>query len=37
LEEVLKRFQEWEVDWKGAERAHTSTVRGWDKLPVVVS
>jgi cytochrome P450 len=37
LEEVLKRFPEWEVDWKGAERAHTSTVRGWDKLPVVVS
>jgi cytochrome P450 len=36
LEEVLDRFPEWEVDWSGAEQAHTSTVRGWEKLPVVV-
>jgi cytochrome P450 len=35
LEEVLKRWPEWEVDWAGAEWAHTSTVRGWDALPVV--
>jgi cytochrome P450 len=34
LEEVLKRFPEWDVDWASAERAHTSTVRGWDRLPV---
>jgi cytochrome P450 len=34
LEEVLKRFPEWEVDWKNAVQAHTSTVRGWQKLPV---
>lgn len=34
LEEVLKRFPEWEVDWDKAERAHTSTVRGWEQLPV---
>jgi cytochrome P450 len=34
LEEVLKRFPEWEVDWDHAVRAHTSTVRGWEKLPV---
>jgi len=25
----------WEVDWDHAEQAHTSTVRGWDRLPVV--
>ena len=37
LDEVLNRFPDWEVDWDGAERAHTSTVRGWDKLPVVAS
>jgi cytochrome P450 len=37
LDEVLNRFPDWEVDWDGAERAHTSTVRGWDKLPVVTS
>ena len=34
LEEVIKRFPEWEVDWDKAVRAHTSTVRGWEKLPV---
>jgi cytochrome P450 len=34
LEEVLKRFPRWEVDWDHAVQAHTSTVRGWEKLPV---
>ena len=36
LEEVLKRFPEWEVDWDRAVQAHTSTVRGWDSLPVKI-
>ena len=36
LDEVLNRFPEWDVDWDGAVQAHTPTVRGWDKLPVVV-
>jgi len=35
LEEVLKRFPTWEVDWDHAVQAHTSTVRGWESLPVV--
>jgi cytochrome P450 len=34
LDEVLKRFPTWEVDWDNAEQAHTTTVRGWDRLPV---
>ena len=34
LEEVLKRWPEWEVDWDHAVQAHTSSVRGWEKLPV---
>jgi cytochrome P450 len=34
LDEVLNRFPEWEVDWDNAEQAHTSTVRGWERLPV---
>jgi cytochrome P450 len=34
LEEILKRFPDWEVDWDNAVQAHTSTVRGWQKLPV---
>jgi cytochrome P450 len=36
LDEVLKRFPEWEVDWSGATLAPTSTVRGWDNLPVII-
>jgi cytochrome P450 len=37
LEEVLKRFPEWEVDWGNAKLATTSTVRGWETLPVFTS
>ena len=29
LEEVLKRWPDWEVDYDNAEKAHTSSVRGW--------
>jgi cytochrome P450 len=36
LEEVLKRFPEWEVDYDMAVQARTSTVRGWETLPVHV-
>jgi cytochrome P450 len=35
LEEVLNRFPDWEVDTDNAVRALTSTVRGWESLPVV--
>ena len=35
LDEVLQRFPEWEVDWDNAVQARTSTVRGWERLPVV--
>lgn len=34
LEEILKRFPEWEVDREHAKLASTSTVRGWETLPV---
>jgi cytochrome P450 len=34
LDEVLTRFPEWDVDWENARRAPTSTVRGWESLPV---
>ncbi len=34
VEEVLKRWTDWEVDYDNAVRAHTSSVRGWAKLPV---
>jgi cytochrome P450 len=36
LEEVLKRFPEWTVDESSAQLASTSTVRGWEALPVLV-
>jgi cytochrome P450 len=34
LDEVLTRFPEWEVDWDNAVQGRTSTVRGWERLPV---
>ena len=37
LDEVLNRFPDWEVDWEHAVRAPTSTVRGWESLPVLVT
>jgi len=36
LEEVLRRFPEWTVDEDNAKLASTSTVRGWESLPVYV-
>jgi cytochrome P450 len=36
LEEVLKQFPEWEVDLASAKLTTTSTVRGWETLPVFV-
>jgi cytochrome P450 len=34
LDEVLRRWPTWEVDDDHAVRARTSTVRGWERLPV---
>ncbi|OBI79621.1 cytochrome P450 [Mycobacterium sp. E740] len=36
LEEMLRRWPEWDVDYAEAAMAHTSSVRGWGKLPVTV-
>lgn len=36
LEEMLKRFPEWEVDLPNAKLSPTSTVRGWDSMPVFI-
>lgn len=35
FEEVLARWPDWEVDYTGAQRAHTASVRGWARLPVL--
>jgi len=34
IEEVLRRWPDWEVDYEHAIQAHTSTARGWESLPV---
>jgi cytochrome P450 len=34
LDEVLQRWPTWDVDWDNAKQARTSTVRGWERLPV---
>ena len=36
IEEMLRRFPAWDVDEDNAEMVHTSTVRGWARLPVRV-
>jgi cytochrome P450 len=36
LEEILKRFPEWEVDLTNAKLSPTSTVRGWESMPALV-
>jgi cytochrome P450 len=33
IEEILKRFPEWEVDLSNAKLSPTSTVRGWESMP----
>lgn len=37
MEEVLKRFPEWEVDYDSIVLSSTSSVRGWDSLPVYLN
>jgi cytochrome P450 len=36
LEETLKRFPSWEVDPDGVTRQHTSTVRGYSRVDIVI-
>jgi cytochrome P450 len=36
LEEILIRFPKWEVDWDGAALSSTSTMRGWETLPISI-
>jgi cytochrome P450 len=37
LDELLNRFPEWDVDEAGMELAPTTTVRGWQRMPIVLS
>lgn len=36
LDEILNRFPEWDVDLDAAQLSPTSTVRGWDSMPMVI-
>ncbi len=36
LDELLNRWPEWDVDYSGIELSPTSTVRGWDRMPIIV-
>jgi cytochrome P450 len=36
LEEVLKRFPRWDVDYEHVKMAITTTVRGWETLPTFI-
>ncbi|BCO34422.1 cytochrome P450 [Mycobacterium heckeshornense] len=36
LEEILKRFPEWDVDLTNARLSPTSTVRGWESMVAVI-
>jgi cytochrome P450 len=36
LEETFARYPEWSVDLDRAVRLHTSTVRGWAQVPIIV-
>lgn len=36
LEELLARFPRWEVEWDRIALSSTSTVRGWETLPIII-
>src|SRR3546814_538007 len=36
LDELLTRFPEWEIDYDDIKLAPTSTVRGWERMPLIL-
>jgi cytochrome P450 len=36
LDELLNRFPEWDIDYDNIKLAPTSTVRGWERMPLVL-
>jgi cytochrome P450 len=37
LDELLNRWPEWDVDYSGIKLASTTTVRGWERMPIIVA
>ncbi len=35
LDELLNRFPEWDIDYENTKLAPTSTVRGWERMPLI--
>lgn len=35
LHELLNRFPDWSVDYENAQLGPTSTVRGWERFPLL--
>lgn len=36
LDELLNRWSEWDIDYDNIKLAPTSTVRGWERMPLIV-
>ena len=36
LDEILNRWPEWDIDYSDTKLAPTSTVRGWERMPMVL-
>ncbi|OBG98687.1 hypothetical protein A9X04_00340 [Mycobacterium sp. E3247] len=36
LEEILKRFPEWDIDTQNAHLSSASAVRGWESMPAFI-
>ena len=36
LDELLNRWPQWDVDYSGIKLAPTSTVRGWERMPIIL-
>ena len=36
LDELLNRFPEWDIDYDNIRLAPTSTVRGWERMPLIL-
>jgi len=36
LDELLNRFPQWDIDYDNIKLAPTSTVRGWERMPLII-
>ena len=36
LDELLNRFPEWDIDYEQSKLSPSSTVRGWERMPIIL-